>query len=1264
MVAERSRRAANIQSGSDSWELAQDVIWHRNLGSGIWSTASIVIFGCLVFAVGAVFLWDMSQADGATATPEMQQIGAMLQQIFQEQQAQRSRIDELGQAVHGTGQAVQNTQTITEQVEQQVVTQVQAGFAQEQQSNHEQLQQVAQANQQMAQAIQQIQDQVQQMQQASAASGATAATSGVTATGAVNDDTCVVDGRSLGKPVTYDPSSAKVSFQDWSDSVITVCDSVMPGSTRSIGRQRAALIKITNPTAHVAIDKLSSEIVGWENKIVDYESRPGADKVSDAMKMAAVVHMCPTKLQEHLQLNAGRFRSYLDLREEVFVYLDEVAPAASTTMDAGSLSKDTFPDEQQYAADDRLACVAANSETVPELYKIHPVVAPEEGILKRTQFSVAAVNKVLMSAAEMANRGHQIVLNPAGEDSWIEDREDGSVMRLYQQHGVYVQKLCVVLPHKVGFSGPASSGRNLVRMMDALNGFIGFPWQLRPVPVPDGGAPRVVLDKAIQIDLPVERPDQGCGIGALCYTEGCDGCMAAKQGLTHRQQNRACRERIAQELVKTAEGRARLERVREKEEKYIVDFHDKETERGKRAGESVSRVFCPLHVYALNLHTLWILRMGAVGGPQCLQVALWLRGFAAWPRLSGFATLWRDNFAGLFPIRWDFSLEDCRARAIELIEFLDPDLVIGSPPCGPYSMLQELNVRRTPPDVRARTLAQADEHLEFCCEQYEARHRRHKFFLHAHPAYARSWGRTAIQRLEQMPGVLRVAGDMCEQGMTLSDEHGVRRAKKTTGFLTNSPYIAEELSKRCSNEKDALQAWRQTVRRAVHGQKPGHGGPSWDRVVRRVRLDVSRGVVLQDLHDVQSADPSLVNFQIPKESCVIESTFYHVVYPSGLIRSILKKGLRKQLTKDIPVSALDFGPVNQEQDLDLSLGADDWCTFTDEVSGKALESSKVASARAEEIDYAERYKVWDVVPISECYQKTGKGPISSRWIDINKGDEQGYEAGLLEGMCGRLTGMQQLVGSWRLQISSPAVRLILACITPAMPLVLLLCCVGIEVGRRGSGVNAALKILTIFFVGGASKCANLVSCQQVDAGGWHLQGDMPFLRYLPDVPCDPNSMVSEEIAPVFWPCAVCYGVLIPCFLLYLYARQHLVLRYSRMPLELTRGSKSEHLAVSHQDHTLQLRLVAGLVAYVSMLQHGSVKVQLRDGKGTVTFLDGPDGEALELDAVASSTATSDLLIPIGKVLAATLVVVATVWMVRPYAQPQVNDLQICCFMGR
>ena len=85
----------------------------------------------------------------------------------------------------------------------------------------------------------------------------------------------------------------------------------------TLGRQRANLIRITNPTGHVSLDKLASEIVAWENRIVDYESRPGSEKVSDSMKMAALVHMCPAKLQEPLQLNAVRFNNYLELRQEV-----------------------------------------------------------------------------------------------------------------------------------------------------------------------------------------------------------------------------------------------------------------------------------------------------------------------------------------------------------------------------------------------------------------------------------------------------------------------------------------------------------------------------------------------------------------------------------------------------------------------------------------------------------------------------------------------------------------------------------------------------------------------------------------------------------------------------------------------------------------------------------------------------------------------------------------------------------------------------------
>ena len=104
----------------------------------------------------------------------------------------------------------------------------------------------------------------------------------------------------------------------------------------TVGRQRAHLIRITNPTENVPLEKLGAEVVAWENRICDFESRPSADKVSDSVKMAALTTMCPNGLREHLQLNASRFTSYYELG--VFRFLDYVLPVATTAMDIGSLN--------------------------------------------------------------------------------------------------------------------------------------------------------------------------------------------------------------------------------------------------------------------------------------------------------------------------------------------------------------------------------------------------------------------------------------------------------------------------------------------------------------------------------------------------------------------------------------------------------------------------------------------------------------------------------------------------------------------------------------------------------------------------------------------------------------------------------------------------------------------------------------------------------------------------------------------------------------
>lgn len=56
------------------------------------------------------------------------------------------------------------------------------------------------------------------------------------------------------------------------------------------------------------------------------------------------------------------------------------------------------------------------------------------------------------------------------------------------------------------------------------------------------------------------------------------------------------------------------------------------------------------------------------------------------------------------------------------------------------------------------------------------------------------------------------------------------------------------------------------------------------------------------------------------------------------------------------------------------------------MSGKPLSKAGVQAARAEEIDFANKYRVWDLVPIQEAYDVTGQAPLSSRWIDLNTGD--------------------------------------------------------------------------------------------------------------------------------------------------------------------------------------------------------------------------------------------------------------------------------------
>ena len=82
---------------------------------------------------------------------------------------------------------------------------------------------------------------------------------------------------------------------------------------------------------------------------------------------------------------------------------------------------------------------------------------------------------------------------------------------------------------------------------------------------------------------------------------------------------------------------------------------------------------------------------------------------------------------------------------------------------------------------------------------YNSQREAGRYFLHEHPAAASSWQEQCVQKLMGKDGVTRVIGDQCRYGLVATDEGRNGPARKSTGFMTNSPCIAKALSKRCMN---------------------------------------------------------------------------------------------------------------------------------------------------------------------------------------------------------------------------------------------------------------------------------------------------------------------------------------------------------------------------------------------------------------------------------------------------------------------------------
>ena len=148
---------------------------------------------------------------------------------------------------------------------------------------------------------------------------------------------------------------------------------------------------------------------------------------------------------------------------------------------------------------------------------------------------------------------------------------------------------------------------------------------------------------------------------------------------------------------------------------------------------------------------------------------------------------------------WDFNSLKMRNRAVRKLTRDKPLVIIGSPMCTAYGVMNRINYCKMPEEDVAAKLAYARRHLEFCATLYEIQWPNGRYFLHENPDGAWSWDEFVMEKFMSRAGVQKVVGDQCQYGFKSRDEQGIAPARKRTGFFTNAVCIAKWLSKRCPN---------------------------------------------------------------------------------------------------------------------------------------------------------------------------------------------------------------------------------------------------------------------------------------------------------------------------------------------------------------------------------------------------------------------------------------------------------------------------------
>ena len=149
---------------------------------------------------------------------------------------------------------------------------------------------------------------------------------------------------------------------------------------------------------------------------------------------------------------------------------------------------------------------------------------------------------------------------------------------------------------------------------------------------------------------------------------------------------------------------------------------------------------------------------------------------------------------------WDFTLKHNRERALKLLGDERPYLLILSPMCKAFSVINNLNKERMGPARWAAMQAAARVHLKFAMQLCQQQMDQNNYFLFEHPLTASSWQTPEVQAILSQGHVECVRADQCMLGLRSRDAQGEAPAMKPTRFMTNASYLAKTLGVRCDGK--------------------------------------------------------------------------------------------------------------------------------------------------------------------------------------------------------------------------------------------------------------------------------------------------------------------------------------------------------------------------------------------------------------------------------------------------------------------------------